>query len=157
MIDHFGAPWVTSGAYELRPDARRFETWERAIALQLGLGEAARYAMACGVPALKVQSWGLAERARDGLRDIGDINVRDLGAERSAIVTFDTEAVEAQAIKQAMREQRINVSVSWPSSTRIDSERRALPPLVRLSPHAYNTEDEIDAAIGAIGRLVRKR
>src|SRR5258708_25326716 len=28
MIDHFGAPWVAPDFYELRPDARRFVTWE---------------------------------------------------------------------------------------------------------------------------------
>ncbi|MEK6217270.1 MAG: aminotransferase class V-fold PLP-dependent enzyme, partial [Boseongicola sp.] len=28
MIDHFGAPWVARDQYQLREDARRFETWE---------------------------------------------------------------------------------------------------------------------------------
>ena len=40
IIDHFGAPWVAADRYELRPDARRFETWENNYAARLGLGVA---------------------------------------------------------------------------------------------------------------------
>ncbi|MEK6205913.1 MAG: aminotransferase class V-fold PLP-dependent enzyme, partial [Amylibacter sp.] len=32
MIDLFSAPWVSTDAYELRDDARRFETWENSYA-----------------------------------------------------------------------------------------------------------------------------
>ena len=31
MIDHFGAPWIAPGAYRLREDARRFETWGNSL------------------------------------------------------------------------------------------------------------------------------
>ena len=38
MIDHFSAVWVARDRYELRDDARRFETWENAYANRAGLG-----------------------------------------------------------------------------------------------------------------------
>jgi cysteine desulfurase / selenocysteine lyase len=44
MIDHFAAPWVAADRYELRPDARRFETWENNYTARLGLGRAIDYA-----------------------------------------------------------------------------------------------------------------
>jgi selenocysteine lyase/cysteine desulfurase len=43
--------------------------------------------------------------------------------------------------------------VSDPSSTRLDAEARALPPLVRASPHYYNTEAEIDRLIACVSGL----
>ena len=49
MIDHFAAPWVAKDRYQLRPDARRFETWENSYALRAGLGAALDYAMAIGL------------------------------------------------------------------------------------------------------------
>src|SRR5690606_15293212 len=44
-IDHLAAPWVSEDSYELRPDARRFETWENNYAAHMGLAEAVQYAM----------------------------------------------------------------------------------------------------------------
>jgi len=41
------------------------------------------------------------------------------------------------------------VTVSTPDSTRLDATARALPPLVRASPHYYNTTDEIDRTLEA--------
>jgi len=52
MLDLFGAKVVDLGSYELRPDARRFETWETNYSTRLGLGAAADYALALGLEAI---------------------------------------------------------------------------------------------------------
>ena len=44
----------------------------------------------------------------------------------------------------------INVAVSPPFSTLIDACSRGLPPVVRASPHYYNTEEEIESFLDAI-------
>src|SRR6202049_2751073 len=48
-IDMRGADWVSADSFAPVPDARRFENWEFAYSLVLGLGEAARYALEVGV------------------------------------------------------------------------------------------------------------
>ena len=53
MLDHFAAPWVARDRYELRADARRFETWENNYAARLGLGEAIDYALGIGLEAIE--------------------------------------------------------------------------------------------------------
>ncbi|MCJ9732515.1 aminotransferase, partial [Bradyrhizobium sp. PRIMUS42] len=50
----------------------------------------------------------------------------------------------------------ITIGASDPPSTRIDAERRALPHVVRASPHYYNTEAEVDRLIDHIAGLARR-
>jgi selenocysteine lyase/cysteine desulfurase len=44
----------------------------------------------------------------------------------------------------------VNLSTSRPSSTLLDATARALPTMVRASPHYYNEEEEIDRALEMI-------
>ena len=49
FIDMRGADWVSADNFAPARDARRFENWEFAYSLLLGMGEAARYALNVGV------------------------------------------------------------------------------------------------------------
>ena len=153
MIDHFAALWTAPDRYELRPDARRFETWENAYALRLGLGAAVDYALAVGMEAIAERSLALGDRLRAGLAALPRVTVHDLGARPGAIVTFTVAGVESAEVKRFLAEQRINVTTSSPGSTLLDASARRLPVLVRASPHYYNTEDEIDSAVAAVQAL----
>jgi len=53
-----------------------------------------------------------------------------------------------------MAEAGFAIGASKPSSTRIDSERRNLPTLLRIAPHYYNTEDEVAAAAQCLASLL---
>ncbi|MEM7426058.1 MAG: aminotransferase class V-fold PLP-dependent enzyme [Pseudomonadota bacterium] len=144
MIDHFGAEWTAADAYTLRADARRFETWENSYALRLGLGVAAEYASNIGLDAIQERAFGLASDLRAELSAIPGVEVKDIGSQRCAIVTFAADQADAATIKVAMSEAGVNVSTSSPASTRLDAEARGLPIVVRVSPHYYNTETEIE-------------
>ncbi len=153
IIDHFAAPWVAPGRYELRPDARRFESWENSYAARLGLGVAVDYALALGMEAIEARCRMLATTLRDRLRALRGVEVHDLGREPCAIVTFTVAGVEAEAVKAGLAREGINVSASVPSSTLLDATARGLPTLVRASPHYYNTADELDRLAGAVRRV----
>lgn len=153
MIDHFAAPWVARDAYQLRADARRFETWENNYAARLGLGAAIDYALHIGMGPIEQRCRLLADRLRSGLASIRGVKIRDLGSRPGAIVSFTMEGYEADAIVSSAAAAGITIGASDPSSTRIDAEIRSLPPLVRASPHYYNTEAEIDRLIGHLSGL----
>ena len=154
MLDMFGAEWTAPDVYEMRPDARRFETWESSLALHLGLGAAADYALDAGLDAIQARAFSLGKILRNGLGEIPGVSVHDIGAQKCAIVTFSHESVAADAIKAALGEQNINVSVSGPTSTLLDARARDLPDLVRVSPHYYNIEDELETFLGALRGVV---
>jgi selenocysteine lyase/cysteine desulfurase len=154
FLDLLGADWVAPDGYELRPDARRFENWESNLAAVAGLRAAVAYARSWGLDAIAERVGTVAESLRGRLGEIPGVLVRDLGRHRSGIVTFTVDSVAADDVQSLLRGQGINVSVSGPSSTRLDAERRRLPPLVRASVHYVTTDAELDRLTGAVADLV---
>src|SRR5690606_19750670 len=49
FLDLRAATWTAPDRFEMRPDARRFENWEKNVAAVLGLGAAVDYALALGL------------------------------------------------------------------------------------------------------------
>jgi len=154
MIDHFGAPWAAVDRYELRPDARRFETWERNVAARLGLGAAVDYALHLGMDRIEARCRELADRLRTELARQPRIIMHDLGSRRAAIVSFSIEGLPAEDAKAALAAQSINVSVSKPASTLADASARSLPTLLRASPHYYNSDGEIERFLDVLAKIV---
>jgi cysteine desulfurase / selenocysteine lyase len=153
FLDLLGAEWVASDRYELRPDARRFENWESNLAAVAGLREAVAYARSWGLDAIAERVGTLAEALRTRLAELPGVAVHDLGVRRSGIVTFTKDGHGAGEVKRALAGQGINVAVSDPSSTRLDAERRHLPPLVRASVHYLTTEAELDRVTAAVAAM----
>lgn len=153
MIDHFAAPWVARDSYRLRDDARRFETWENNYAARLGLGAAVDYALDLGLDAIEARCRTLASRLRAGLAEVPGLELRDLGTRQASIVSFTIEGHEADRVAAAADQAGVTIGVSPPSSTRLDAEARGLPPLVRASPHYYNTGAEIDRLVEVCAAL----
>ena len=147
MLDHFAAPWVAPDRYRLRDDARRFETWENNYVARLGLGTAVDYALALGLDAIEARCRMLADRLRHGLAGIPGVVLRDLGPRPSAIVSFTLAGHDAKAVVASADAAGITIGVSNPSSTLLDALARDLPPVIRASPHYYNSEAEVDRLI----------
>ena len=144
FLDLHAARWVARDRYEVRPDARRFENWETNYAGKIGLGVAIDYALGWGLGAIRDRVYLLAADLRARLREIPGVTVRDLGAEQCGIVTFAVDGQDPEAIKPALEEHRINVSITRVASTRLDMEERGLTSLLRASVHYYNSEWELD-------------
>ncbi|WP_371224620.1 aminotransferase class V-fold PLP-dependent enzyme [Roseovarius sp. 2305UL8-3] len=154
FIDLFAATWTGRQSYELAPDAKRFENWERNIAGQIGLMQAVRYARAIGLPAIEARVSTLAASLRDALRDIPGVSVHDQGLRKCGITTFTKFGVAPDQITAALSAQGINTSVSLLTSARLDLEPRGLTDgLVRASVHYYNTDEEIARFAAAVAAL----
>ena len=148
-IDMRGASWVTADTFELAPDARRFENWEFSYAVLLGLGAAARYANEAGIERCSDRARMLADQLRDKLSQFG--RVLDRGRERGAIVTVDL-GMSAGKVVAALRKEKINTSATFREWAILDMTEKRAQSALRISPHYYNTEQEIDAAVQGIHR-----
>jgi selenocysteine lyase/cysteine desulfurase len=132
----------------MRPDARRFETWERYVAGQIGLGVAARYAASVGMSAVQARVTRLADRLRTELRSQPGVTVLDRGEQQSALVTFVVEGQDSAQLAAALRADGINVSTTDAAEQRYD--RTAAPSAVRASVHYYTTDDELDRLVASV-------
>jgi selenocysteine lyase/cysteine desulfurase len=149
------ATWDGGRGFTWKDGAARFATWEHSYVNVLGLGAAVRQALDVGVDAIGARTRALGAALRDRLDALPGVRTHDRGVTRCAIVTASVEGVPADEVVARLREKGVNVSVTVPEDTQFTTEIRGLPPLVRLSPHYYNTEEELDRAVEELAALRR--
>jgi selenocysteine lyase/cysteine desulfurase len=154
LVDMHGATWVEADAFDLTPDARRFETWEFAYALVLGLGAAAAYALDVGLATARDRARELAAYARTRLATVPEVRVLDRGPELCAIVTAAVAGRDAKEIKLALRARGINTSSPEREDAVIDMDEKQASSALRISPHYYNTKEEIDTAVEGLEEVL---
>jgi selenocysteine lyase/cysteine desulfurase len=154
LVDMHGATWTETDVFELTPDARRFETWEFAYALVLGLGAAAQYAAEIGLDIARDRARELAEYARDRLAQVPGVRVLDRGPELCAIVTVAVAGRDTKDIKLELRRRGINTSSPHREDAVIDMDEKRVESALRISPHYYNTREEIDTTVEALGEVL---
>ena len=150
LLDMHSARWTGPDSYEIRKDARRFETWECGVAGKLGLGVAVEYALAIGLESIRERCQKLSDQMRQQLGAVEGVTVHDIGVDKAAIVSFSKQGIESRRLADRLSVQRINVSVSGKESTLLDMQERGLDDIVRASPHYYNTEEEIERLVKAV-------
>jgi len=151
FVDLQAANWIDETRYELAPHAMRFETWERYVAGQIGLGVAVAYAIGFGMERIGNRVCALGAQLRSELSALPDVTVQDKGKRKGGIVTFTVAGEDPDTTKARLGKAGINVSVSNASSARIDLPVRGLDAVVRASLHAFNCEDEIERFVKALG------
>jgi len=153
FVDMRGADWTAADAFRLADGARRFENWEFAYALVLGLGEAARYAGNVG-PVGSTRAQKLARSLRERLAALPEVRVMDRGRDRCAIVTIAADSHDPAQLKLRLRARGINTSVSNRDDGVIDMDEKGVTSVLRFSPHYYNSEEELERAVGALRELL---
>lgn len=147
-----GALWSGEHEFELADSARRFETWEAAHALRLGLGVALAEARATGIEAVAAHVSGLSALLRERLvEEIPGARIADPANSASGIVTFVLDGEEPQQTQDRLARAGCHTVVVPASHGLWDLQPRGLAAIVRASFHVYNGEDDIEAVIEALG------
>jgi selenocysteine lyase/cysteine desulfurase len=150
FVDMHAARALPAAAFELRSDARRFETWESYVAGRIGLRAAVRYLLELGVDAVSARVVALAARLRESLAAETRVTVHDRGVSKSGIVTFTLADEPASSAATRLRAAGANVSVTIADAAPLDVQLRRLQGAVRASVHYYNTDDEIDRFVSLV-------
>jgi len=153
-VDMRGAAWTSTRTFRPVDTAVRFEEWEQPYALVLGQGRAARYALDVGLDRARERAWGLAARLRERLAAVPRGRVLDRGAVQAAIATIAVEGWDADDLVRELRSRGVNTVASRREYGIYDFEAKGVESAVRLSPHYYNTEAEVDAAALSLREIV---
>jgi selenocysteine lyase/cysteine desulfurase len=155
VVEIGSATWDGHKGFTWAEGARRFATWEHSYVNVLGLGSAVRQALDLGLEAIGQRVIALGARLRGQLAVLPGVTVHDLGQIRCAIVTAKINGLAADQAAQALGSAGVNVSTTVPEDNPLDTQDRGVHPLIRFSPHYYNTEDEIDRVAQLVAGLAR--
>jgi selenocysteine lyase/cysteine desulfurase len=154
FIDMRGAEWREKDSYSLCSDARRFEEWELPYALMVGSKAAIDYSLSVGLEEIEKRNTHLCQIVRKLITDIG-FSLLDKGKHLSSIITVKIPGKEGQKVLQFLRNKNINTSISNRSAAVIDFDAKGVIWALRISPHYYNTEEEIGLLVQALKELTR--
>lgn len=155
FIDLHGATWESADTYQLVGTARRFENWEFPYALILGAAEANRYALNVGVDTIARRNAELSASLRRQLIELPGVRLLDEARQLASIITLFSDRKSAYELKSALLEEHINTSISGHGSAIIDFDRKGMKTAaLRISPHYFNTEDEINTLVETLKRTL---
>lgn len=127
----------------MKSTSLRFEPGSMSYLNIFALAEAVRLIGRTGVEILAHESWRLAKRLAEGLSDTGyKVHSRHEGLDAGSFVSF-APGPQAPLRTEAEIKDRL-------SAERISFALR--PPGIRLSPHAFNTDAEIETTLAALSR-----
>ncbi len=149
------ATWDGARGFTWHEGARRFATWEVCYSNVLGLDAAVRQALDLGLDRIGERAVALGGYLRERLDALPGVTTHDLGRDRCAIVTARVEGLATGDVAAALARHGINVTTTVPEHAQFDTEHRGVHPLVRLSPHYYNTEAELDRTVEVLAALAR--
>jgi selenocysteine lyase/cysteine desulfurase len=78
------------------------------------------------------------------------LRVLDRGNPLAALVTVEVAGWDATELSKLLRKHGINTSASLRAYAVIDMDEKRAASALRLSPHYYNTEDELASAVEAL-------
>ncbi|WP_294317903.1 aminotransferase class V-fold PLP-dependent enzyme [uncultured Chryseobacterium sp.] len=154
LLDMRGADWTEYNDYELFKTAKRFEHWEMSYASMLGLKYAIGYANTVGMDAIEKYNQSLSRKLRENLKESG-FSVWDLGNRLSSIVTFSGPDGDLENIQKVLKENNVYFSVAYKNSALIDFTNKNINGIVRLSPHYFNTIEEIERVSEILERSLK--
>lgn len=150
FLDLHSATWPEADEYELDASAKRFENWERSYALVQGATAAVNYALQIGLENIARQVQHNAAYLRGRLAESDQLRVLDHGQNLGGIITVHIPGKKPGPVKAALREAGINTSLVFRGSALIEFDRQGVEWALRLSPHYYNTAEEMDRAVGQL-------
>ncbi|GAB3713635.1 aminotransferase class V-fold PLP-dependent enzyme [Spirosoma flavus] len=154
FVDRRGATWTGPDTFTLQTNARRFEPQEISL-LSVGLAEAIGYVNQVGIEAIAAQNQRLMHRLRTGLEKLDGLTMMDWGSQQSNILTFHTAHQPLPDLEASLRRRRVVFTVQYPNFALIDFQRKGVDWVIRLSPHYFNTLDEIDEVVDLIAHFLR--
>ena len=129
----------------------KFEAGTMNIAQAIGLGAAADYLSALGMENIREHERWLGEYAYEKVREIEGITVYGPEKNRTGLVSFTLPEVHPHDLSQILDEEGIAIRSGHHCAQPL-MRRLGVAATARASFYLYNTEEEVDALVGALQR-----
>ena len=143
-MDGWSARWMNPAKFEVFKSARRYEVYEQSYACTLGLKEALQYANNLGMDNIYAYNQSLLKRLRSNLEKAGDILLMDHAKDLVNIFTFQKPGKSRSRHHEILKEGNVIYSEASRETALIDFDKKGVEWVIRLSPHYFNTIEEID-------------
>jgi len=153
FIDGFGAIWTGPEQFEIRKTAKRFQTWEAPFAMVLGLAESLRYTNAIGMNHIHVRNQSLMKHFRHKLENTSKLTVYDKGSTLANITTIRKDEKSLEETEKHLQKHKVYYSVSTIEWGLLDFTHKQIDWVIRLSPHYFNTVEELDTVCEILDTL----
>ncbi len=153
FLDGWGSTWTSPNTYETLDTARRFETFERSYALMAGSRAACDYALEIGLDNIEKEVLELANYTRSELNNLSNALITDVGKNLCGIVTVHLKGQNPDVVLAKLLDKNINTSITRKGQALIDFTKKGVDWSLRISPHYYNTKEEIDATMEVLKKL----
>jgi len=141
------ANWLEADRFVPKSTAQRFEYWEQAYALVMGSAACVAYAYKMGIQDIHDRTTSLAAYTRSRLEQLPGCQVLDQGKKLCGIVTFHLPVDDPLPLQQYLKTHKVNTAVAYRENALIDFDRKGVSWAMRISPHYYNTREEIDTSM----------
>ncbi len=143
LLDLAGMAWSDNGSPSPRGNAHRFDTSEFSIAGRLGLGVALAELLDAGPISITNAIDDRVRTLRAALAGCEAITVHEPADNDAAFLTFDCAGSQPAAIVQALAAEGIAIASQLRAYAPRELDARRTHAVLRASPHAYTSLDEI--------------
>lgn len=150
IFDMQGAKWTGFDTYKLLETARRFEFWEYSYAGKIAFKDALKYANTVGMANIEQYNAGLMKEFRKQLSQLKGIVLHDKGSRVSNILTFTAIGKTQQEITELLWKNQVYHSITTRESALIDFTKKNIAYVIRLSPHYFNTMEELEKVVAIL-------
>jgi selenocysteine lyase/cysteine desulfurase len=155
FIDMRGADWTGENKYQHQKTAKRFEDWEFAYSLVIGSAKAIEYCRNVGIDKIAGAINLLSTHLRSALADNSKIRLLEKSPDVSSSITLTVAGSNPDQIVNELRKKHINVVASYRQFAVLDFNDKNVDWAIRVSPHYYNTLDEINIFVSELNRIIK--
>lgn len=157
FIGYGSSYWLPENEdYEYQPQARRYEAGSYASVNNLGLGSAVEYALDIGIDEIEKRVRKLFSLAYEGLSKIPDVEVYGTSdMSRRAFIVMSIKGSNASLVSALLRNRRI-ITEAGDYITLMIPKIIGVDDWMRVSPHYFNTEQEIETFLSAVREIARR-
>jgi len=132
----------------------KFEAGTPDIAGAIGLGTAIEYVNQVGLEVLAVHEQELLSYATEALSRIPEVRLIGTAREKIGVVSFVVDSVHPHDVGTVLDREGVAIRTGHHCAQPV-MDRFGVPATCRASFAFYNTKDEVDALIGAVGKVLK--